>query len=430
MSATLVITDARLAGHPEKGGQPRRFDLVVSDGRVVELRPHAPGEGFGGAEVVHAGGRLLLPGLTDAHVHLREPGFEYKEDIASGLAAAAHGGFCRVMAMANTRPVNDCASVTRDMLASAAASWPEGPALLPVGALTKGLEGRELAPLAELAEAGCAAFSNDGLPVASSEVFRRAMEYAASVGRVVIDHCEDPFLAPGAGVNEGRVSSLLGLRGQPSAAEAIQVARDILLAEYLNIPIHLAHVSCRQSVELIGLAKHKGVPVTAETCPHYLLLTEDAVLGYDTSAKVSPPLRTLDDVLAMRQALAAGVVDILSTDHAPHAAHEKEVEFEAAPNGITGLDTALAATWSLVAEGALSEADLVRAWAIRPAEIFGLPVNRFQPGDPADFILFDDQLTWTVAPGSLHSRSKNTPLLGKELTGKVWANFIAGKRVV
>ena len=231
-------------------------------------------------------------------------------------------------------------------------------------------------------------------------------------------------------MNEGRTSALLGLRGQPAAAEAIQVARDILLADALEIPVHLAHVSCRESVELIAWGKERGIPVTAETCPHYLFLTEEACEGYNTLAKVNPPLRTRDDVVALRQALRAGVVDILATDHAPHAEHEKETPFADAPCGLTGLDTALAWTWRLVREGALSAEEFMHAWTAGPGRIFRLPANTFSPGDPADFLLFDPEEAWEVTPESLHSKSKNTPLLGSTLHGRVKAHYIAGRRVV
>lgn len=406
-----------------------RVDLLVAEGKVVDLAPSGSIP-TGDAQVVEAEGLTLLPGLIDAHTHLREPGFEYKENIASGLDAAAHGGFSAVMCMANTRPVNDNATVTQLMLQRAAAAHPHGPRLFPVAGLTLGLAGEQLAPLGELARSGCAAASNDGMPVKSTELFRRAMEYAATVDLPVIDHCEDPYLALGAGMNEGRTSALLGLRGQPAAAEAIQVARDILLADQLEIPIHLAHISCRESVELIAWGKERGIPVTAETCPHYLFLTEEACEGYNTLAKVNPPLRTRDDVVALRQALRSGIIDILATDHAPHADHEKETPFSDAPCGLTGLDTALAWTWRLVREGVLSAEEFMRAWTTGPGRIFRLPANTFTPGDPADFLLFDPEEAWVVSPETLRSKSKNTPLLGSTLHGRVRANFIAGRRIV
>lgn len=407
-------------------------DVLLAEGRIAAVAEAGddPNPELEANEILDADGLVLLPSLTDVHTHLREPGFEYKEDVRSGLDAAAHGGFGNILCMANTHPVNDTASVTALMLEQAATSWPNGPRLFPVGALTKGLEGRELTPMGELAQAGCVAFSNDGVPVASTEIFRRAMEYAADWGRMVIDHCEDPFLAPAAGVNEGIVSGRLGLAGQPDVAEAIQVARDLLLAEYLGLPIHLAHISCRKSLALIADAKARGVDVTAETCPHYLLLTEDRLEGYDTAAKVNPPLRTEDDRQAILQALEDGTLDILATDHAPHAGHEKEVEFDLAPCGISGLDTALALTWGLVADGALSPKAFLRAWTTAPCTRFGLPVNRMRPGDPADIILLDPSREWELTPGAMRSKGKNTPWTGSRLRGRVAYHFLAGKKIV
>jgi dihydroorotase len=415
------------ARKPRKGGQ--LVDVFVAKGKVVALVP-AGRLDLRAAKEIDALGRVLLPSLTDAHVHLREPGQEYKEDIASGLCAAAHGGFGNIMCMANTSPVNDSASITEFMLEQARKSWPHGPRLFPIGALTKGLKGQELAPMAELKDAGCAAFSNDGRPVESTELFRRAMEYASDLGRVVIDHCEDPYLAPAAGMNEGETSSRLGLPAQPDVAEAVQVARDVLLAEYLGVPVHLAHISSERIVALIRFAKARGVEVTAETCPHYLTLTETEAEGFSALAKVSPPLRTRADVDALIEALADGAVDMLASDHAPHSAIEKEVEFDQAPCGISGLDTALATTWELVRAGRLPYDAFIRAWTTAPCARFGLPVNAFNPGDPADFLLFDQDAEWVVGPDTMKSRSANTPLLGRRLRGRVAAHFLAGKMVV
>ncbi|MBC7354683.1 MAG: dihydroorotase [Desulfomicrobiaceae bacterium] len=402
------------------------IDLAVQADRIAAI---APAESLQAedARVLEAHGARLLPSLIDAHVHLREPGFEYKEDIASGLAAALAGGFGQVMAMANTNPVNDSATVTTFMLERARVSHPHGPWLRPIGALTKGLAGQELAPAGELAEAGCVALSNDGKPVASTEILRRAMEYAADLGLMVIDHCEDPALGAGGGMNEGALSGRLGIKGIPDVSEAIQVARDVLLASYLHIPIHLAHISCRASVEIIAQAKAKGVPVTAETCPHYLVWDETMVEGYRTAAKVNPPLRTADDVLALREAVRTGVIDILATDHAPHAAHEKDVPFDEAPFGISGLDTALALTTLLVREHALSWSDAVRLWAEAPARIFRLPEARIEEGAPANFLLLAEDASWTVSRQTMLSKSTNTPALGMELPGRVVAHFLGGQ---
>lgn len=422
MSATVI----RAARHPLLG----IVDCLMDGGKISSVTPHDPKKNFKNAKAVDAAGLILLPALIDCHVHLREPGFEYKEDVASGLAAAAHGGFGRVLCMANTRPVNDSATVTRLILEKAAASWPDGPFVHPVGALTRGLSGKELAPMGELKDAGCAALSNDGVPVANSEIFRRGLEYAAAVGLPVIDHCEDPFLGPHAGVNEGEVSDRLGLTGAPWAGEAIQVARDALLAEYLGVPVHIAHVSCAASVGVIRWAKTRGAKITAETCPQYLLFTEDVVSGYDPNCKVNPPLRTEADRQAILAGLIDGTLDCLCTDHAPHAAHEKETTFDEAPCGMTGLDTALAATWPLVARGDLPAEVFLRAWHEAPARVFHLPLNLFRPGDPADVTLFDPSKEWTAAPETLKSKSANTPWLGKTLAGKTAGLFLGGKRIL
>lgn len=401
-------------------------DLALAEGRIAAIAP-AGSLAAEGASVLEARGARLLPSLIDAHAHLREPGFEYKEDIASGLAAALAGGFGQVMAMANTNPVNDTAAVTAFMLERARASHPHGPTLRPIGALTKGLAGQELAPAGELAAAGCVALSNDGKPVASSELMRRAMEYAADLGLPVIDHCEDPTLGAGGVMNEGALSGRLGLKGIPTIAEAIQVARDALLASYLGIPIHIAHVSCRAAVEIIAQAKAKGVAVTAETCPHYLVWDERAVEGYRTAAKVNPPLRTADDVLALRQAVRTGVIDMLATDHAPHAAHEKDAPFDEAPFGISGLDTALSLTALLVRQGELSWADATRLWTAAPARVFRLPAGTIAVGQPADLVLLDEDATWIVSRQTMRSKGTNTPALGMELPGRVRAHFLAGR---
>jgi dihydroorotase len=406
------------------------YDVLAVNGRIATCGPSGTLDAPSGVEVVDAGGLRLFPSFIDSHVHLREPGYEYKEDIASGLTAAAHGGFGAVLAMGNTKPVNDAASVTRYMLEKAALHHPNGPRLLPVGALTVGLEGKEISPMAELAEAGCVAFSNDGRPVTNTEIFRRGMEYAAQWGRIVIDHCEDEFLAQGTHMNEGDVSGRIGVKGQPSVAEALHVARDILLSEYLDIPVHLAHISGRQSVDLIRSAKERGISVSAETCPHYLLLDESCLANYDTAAKVSPPLRSPEDVDALRKAVREGVIDIFVTDHAPHAAHEKEQPLDEAPNGLIGLETALPLTYELIRQGLITERDFVRMWHLGPARIFNISVNTFAPGDPADFFLFDPALAWTPNRETLHSKSLNTPFLGRPMQGKVTAHWLGGRKIV
>jgi dihydroorotase len=417
---SFLLANARLFGQPR--------DVLIRDGRLAACAPGIdPPQG---TPVEDAGGQILFPSFIDAHVHLREPGYEYKEDIASGLTAAARGGFGAVLAMANTRPVNDTASISRYMLEKAALHHPHGPRLHPVGAATVGLEGKELAPMGELAEAGCVAFSNDGRPVTNTELFRRAVESAAQWGKVVIDHCEDEFLAAGSHMNEGDESGRLGVKGQPTVGEALHVARDILLAEYLNLPIHLAHISCRQSVELIVWAKARGVPVTAETCPHYLFLDEGSLSEYNPAAKVCPPLRTKEDVAALRNAAAEGVFDIFATDHAPHAAHEKEHPLDQAPNGLIGLETAVPLTFALVREGLITEKTFVSMWHDRPAAIFGLAANTFSPGDPADFFLFDPETPWVVSCETISSKSVNTPFYGQTMRGRATAHWMGGFRIV
>lgn len=405
-------------------------DVLVEEGRIKAIGKTGTVNAPGGTVRVDGNGHILFPGLIDAHVHLREPGYEWKENIASGLAAAANGGFSGVMCMANTLPVNDKAAVTRLMLDKAEKAHPHGPRLYPIGALTVGLEGTELAPMAELADAGCVAFSNDGRPVTSTEIFRRGMEYASMWNRVVIDHCEDPFMGKGSHMNEGVTSGIIGVKGQPTVAEALHVARDILLAEYLDLPVHLAHISCRQSVELIIWAKNKGIKVTAETCPHYLHFSEDLLQGYDTAAKVNPPLRTAEDIAYLRSALADGVFDILVTDHAPHAAHEKETPLDEAPQGICGLETALPLTYALVRDNVISEKRLSELWSAGPGRIFNLPVNAFTPGDAADFILFDPGAEWVLNEATTRSKGRNTPLWNKTVLGKVTANWVGGVKVL
>ncbi len=407
----------------------KEIDLLIKSGIIEDILPHQPDKNYDAKNIYNAEGLVILPALIDSHVHLRDPGFEYKEDIESGLKAAAGGGFGKVMAMANTKPVNDNQEVTRYMKEKASSLFPNGPELYPIGALTKGLKGEELAEFDELLSAGCVALSNDGVPVKNNGLFRKAVEYAYDVGLKVIDHCEDVYLSENAVANEGKVADLLGLKGQPSVSEALQVARDILLAGYLNIPIHLAHISCRESVELIYFAKKKGIPITAETCPHYLLWDESLILEYNTLAKVNPPLRTKDDVIALRQAVREGIIDTIATDHAPHAKYEKETTFEEALFGISGLDTALSLTWGLIKQNEMTVDDLIRTWVIRPAEIFSLPYCELKKGDPADFILFDPEKKWLVTEESMLSKGKNTPCLGQELIGKVKATFLKGTLV-
>lgn len=403
-------------------------DLLADNERIVTMTP-AGHCGHKAETVVDAQGLLLLPALIDCHAHMREPGQEYKEDIDTGLAAAARGGFGGVMCMANTCPANDSATVAAYMRERARSTHPRGPVLYPVAAATKGLDGQEMAPLAELKAAGCVAVSNDGRPLANTELLRRIMEYAADLDMILIDHCEDPWLAKGWQMHEGPMSGSLGVKGQPGAGEAIQAARDIMLAELLNVPVHIAHVSSALTVDIVAWGKERGIKVTAETCPHYLLLDDSALANYNTLAKVSPPLRSSKDRQSLRTAVKSGIIDILVTDHAPHAVHEKNNPLDSAPCGISGLDLALPLSFRLVAEGVIAEADLHRLWCQRPAAIFGLPCNEFNPGDPASFILYDPAEQWLAEPANFYSKSANTPFLHETITGRVRHLWLCGQQI-
>lgn len=404
-------------------------DLLVDGQKIATMTPAGHGDLPVDCQVFDAKGLHLFPSLIDAHVHLRDPGQTYKEDINTGLNAALYGGFGNVMCMANTKPVNDNASVTIYMRERAAQSHPQGPWLNPIAAATIGLEGKEISPLAELKAAGCVAVSNDGKPMASAELTRRVMEYAADLDMIFIDHCEDPALASGWIMNEGEVSGRIGLKGQPGCGEAMQAARDIMLAEYLDIPVHIAHVSSYMTVDIIAWGKDRGVKVTAETCPHYLLLDDSVMENYNTLGKVSPPIRAIKDRDALRKAVKDGVIDIIATDHAPHTALEKNDTLDVVPCGISGLDTAFSLIHSLTREGILDNADINRLMSHRPGEIFGLPYNLFNPGDPADFFLFDPNEEWEINPGNMRSKSHNTPFLNTKARGRIVHHWLAGTQL-
>lgn len=401
-------------------------DLAIEGSKIVTMTPASHYEYPADSRNFDGHGYILMPSLIDCHVHLRDPGQTYKEDINSGLTAAMYGGFGHVMAMANTKPINDNAAVTTYMIEQGKKTHPNGPFINPIAAATIGLEGKEISPLAELREAGCVAVSNDGRPLASSEILRRVMEYAGDLGMIYIDHCEDPDLAKGWIMNEGKVSGELGLKGQPGCGEAIQAMRDIMMAEYLNLPVHIAHVSSRMTIAAIAWGRERGVKVTAETTPHYLILDETVMKGYNSLAKVSPPIRALEDRDALRDALRDGLIQVVATDHAPHAAHEKDETLDKAPFGISGLDTALSLMYGLVAEGVFQEIDLHKWMAKNPAEIFNLPYNSFSPDDPANFILFDPDVSWKVDKSNMYSKSANTPFLDQILKGRVKHQWLNG----
>ena len=363
-------------------------------------------------------------GFVDLHVHLREPGFEYKETIATGTASAVAGGFTSVCCMPNTSPVNDNQSVTKFILSQAAMA--KKAQVFPIGAITKGSEGKELSEIGDLSEAGCVAISDDGRPVMNSQIMRRAMEYAKAFRVPVIDHCECLHLASGGCMNEGIVSTELGIPGIPSAAEEVMVARNLALAELTGAHLHLAHLSTAGSVRLTREAKERGIRVTAEVCPHHFSLTEDATRTYDSNAKMNPPLRTSHDIEALKQGLADGTIDAIATDHAPHAVQEKQLEFDAAPFGIVGFETALPLTLALVEEGVLSLETAIAKLTCEPARAFGLNKGTLAPGADADIVLIDPNSPWVVDPDRFHSKSRNTPFTGWKVRGKVVATVVSG----
>jgi len=401
-------------------------DVLIADGKIERVGKNVTAPP--GAEVLDATGKVVCPGFIDIHVHLREPGHEYKETVATGTRAAAAGGFTAVACMANTHPVNDNGAVTDYILAKAKV---EGVVRVhPIGAVTKNLNGEELAELAELAEAGCVAFSDDGRCVMNADLYRRAMEYTLPFGVPVVSHAEDTYLSRGFTMNEGVVSTEIGLPGAPAAAEDVMVARDILLAELTGAHIHIAHLSTAGAVRLVRDGKARGVRVTAEVTPHHLVLTEEAVRGYDPNTKMAPPLRTKRDVETLVEALADGTIDCVATDHAPHALAEKEGEFDHAAFGVVGLETAVAVLLDrLVKPGLLPLPTLVSRLSRDPARLLNLPGGSLAPGAPADVTILDLERKTTVDPAKFRSKSRNTPFAGWMLTGAPWLTIVGGKAV-
>ena len=402
-----------------------RGDVLMRGGAVAALGTDLEA---GSARVVDASGLLVVPGLVDINCHLREPGYEHKEDIASGTAAAAAGGFTSVCCMANTDPVNDNAAVTAFIKSRAAE---RGSAhVYPIAAVTKGLEGEELTEMGELAEAGAVALSDDGRSVKSAQRMRLALRYAGRFGLTIISHPEDDELTNGGVMNEGYWSTALGLPGVTRAAEETIIARDCMLAGLENARLHVAHVSTAGGAELVREAKRRGWPVTCETAPHYLYATDEWLQDYDTNARVNPPLRTEADRLALIEALKDGTIDCIATDHAPHHADDKNVEFALASSGISGFETALAVCWTaLVVPGHMTPEQVLDKLTRAPARVLGLDAGTLEVGKRADVTLIDPQAEWTVDPGKFRSRGKNTPFAGRTLTGAVRCTFLEGRLV-
>jgi dihydroorotase len=401
------------------------LDVLIADGTIEELGQRLQARG---ASVLELKGLVVCPGFIDVHTHLREPGREDKETIATGTRAAAAGGYTAVCAMPNTDPVNDNAGITRAILEKARA---EGVVrVYPIGAITRGQKGSELSEMGDLKEAGCVAVSDDGRPVASAQVMRRALEYAQAFSLVVIDHCEEPSLAERACMNEGPVSTVLGLRGQPAAGEAIMVERDVLLAELTGGRLHVAHLSAAASVDAVRRGKARGVKVTAEATPHHLFLTDELVRasGYDTNTKMNPPLRSELDRLAVLGALQDGTIDCIATDHAPHTVDDKRVEYEQAANGVVGLETAVALCLDrLVGASLLELSRLVALLSTNPARVLGLPGGTLAPGAPADVTVLDLSKKRQVDPERFESRSRNTPFGGWILKGWPVLTIVGGR---
>jgi dihydroorotase len=425
MSQPIFIEGGRVID-PASGVDGVRT-VVLRDGKVAEVaeRVERPRD----ARVVDARGKWVTPGFIDLHVHLREPGQEYKETVATGARAAVAGGFTAVCAMPNTKPVNDNAAVTELVLARAATAG--FARVYPVGAISKGSNGEELAEYGELKAAGCVALSDDGKPVMSAALMRRALEYARAFGLPLTVHEEDLQLVGKGVMHEGAASTRLGLKGIPGQAEDVMVLRDLALLELTGGRLHVAHLSTRGAVRAVREAKRRGLPVTAEVTPHHLALTDADVeaSGYSTDYKMNPPLRSADDVAAVREALADGTIDAIATDHAPHSAVEKDLEFDAALNGIVGLETAFAVCLELVRKGALPERRLVEALTAGPAKAFGLPGGTLAVGGPADVAVLDAAAEWTVDAARLHSKSRNTPWKGKRLTGRCTHTIVGGRIV-
>jgi dihydroorotase len=412
-------------------GLDRHTDVWIADGRIAflgdgreRLQQQPPGSP---PRILDVPGCVVAPGFLDVHTHLREPGFEYQETIASGLAAAAAGGFTGVAAMANTQPVNDHPAVTELMLRRAAAVG--GTRLYPIGAVSAGLAGKELSEIGSMHEAGIVALSDDGMPVMNARLMRRAMEYGRMFNLPVLSHCEDQGLAAGGVMHEGVVSTALGLHGVPEAAENVMVYRDIQLAAMTGAHVHIQHVSTAEAVELVRRAKAQDIRVTAEVCPHHFTLTHEAIQHYDTNTKVNPPLRTAADVEAIKAGLQDGTIDMIASDHAPQHVTEKEQDYESAPSGMIGLETSVGLSLELYHQGVLSLAQLIAKFTIHPARLLGTARGTLAVGSPADVTIIAPDQTFAVDAANLHSQSRNTPFLGWQLRGTAVATIVDGNMI-
>jgi len=423
MTAAMLLRGGRVIDPSQR--MDAISDLLIEKDTIEALGTNIDVGSRDDVEIVDCAGRVVAPGFIDVHCHLREPGREDVETIATGARAAAAGGFTAVCAMPNTDPVTDNQAAVGFIIRQAARA--KAARVYPIGAISLGQRGEALAEFGEMVGAGAVAVSDDGKPVASAHLMRTALEYARTFSIPVADHCEEPTLAAGGAMNEGLVSARLGLKGVPNEAEEIMVIRDILLARRTGGHVHLCHMSTHGSVELIRWGKERGVNVTAEVCPHHLSLTDEAVEGYNTNAKMNPPLRSAADVEAVQQAVRDGTIDVIATDHAPHHYDEKEREFADAPNGIVGLETAFAVnlTW-LVATGIIDLATLVEKMSCAPARIFRLAGGTLRRGNVADVTVFDPDAEWTVDPSRFRSKGRNTPYAGQKLKGRVHLTVVDG----
>ncbi|MBI5810979.1 MAG: dihydroorotase [Deltaproteobacteria bacterium] len=425
----LVIKGGRLID--PSTGMDGLYNIYVMAGRVARVQPVDKDTtelalGAPGLDIIDATGLMVTPGFIDLHTHLREPGCEYKETIRTGALSAAAGGFTTILCMANTNPVNDNASITRFILRQAEET---GVNVLPIGAVSVGQNGETLTEMAELKDAGCVALSDDGVPVSSISLMRRALEYGKSLDMPIISHAEDKGLARNGVMNEGAVSTRLGLHGIPNAAEDAMVARDIILAELTGGRLHIAHVSTRGAVLLIRAAKALGLNVTAEAAPHHLALTDEAVAGYNTNMKMNPPLRSSSEVEALREGLKDGTIDAVATDHAPQSVIEKDIEFDKAANGVVGLETAFSIIYGLVEKGVITLNEAIKAMTVGPAKAMGLDRGVIKVGASADMAIIDLKKDWIVEPARLKSKSKNTPFAGMRLPGRVVKTIVNGRVV-